>query len=105
MAAHSVPCLSHMLYQTPLWWRTSFLCPRCVWAYSYLRSHDVPLVTAFFFNNQVFFALMWIFFIFWGGKEWIEKKKLQKRGKVRESWEKEEGKGGYWRKKKGADVV
>lgn len=36
---------------------------------------------------------MWIFFIFGVGKEWIEKKKLQKRGKVGESWEKEEGKG------------
>ena len=35
---------------------------------------------------------MWIFFISRVGKKWIEKKKLQKRGKVRESWEKEEGK-------------
>ena len=31
------------------------------------------------------------FFYFGVGKEWREKKKLQKRGKVRESWEKEEG--------------
>ena len=31
--------------------------------------------------------------------------KRQKRGKVRESWEKEEGKGGDWREKKGAGVV
>ena len=41
------------------------------------------------------------FFYFGVGKEWREKKKLQKRGKVRESWEKEEGKGGDWRKKRG----
>ena len=58
MAALSVSCFSHILSQTPLFVANAYFLPV---ACSYLRSRIAPLVTAFFFKNQVFFAKMWIF--------------------------------------------